>query len=77
MDASLKAKLDIETAEFSKERTSELLMKRNVAGGVVNDFISLLKSCEFARYTPASNVTIQQDYNKAIEIISTIDKQIQ
>jgi len=72
----LKAKLDIETAEFSKERISELLLKRNVAGVVVNDFISLLKSCEFARYTPASNVTIQQDYQKAIEVISSIDKQI-
>ncbi len=73
----LKAKLDIETAEFSKERISELLLKRNVAGAVVNDFISLLKSCEFARYTPTSNVTIQHDFQKAIEVISTIDKQIQ
>lgn len=73
----LKAKLNIETSEFSKERISELLLKRNVAGVVVNDFNSLLKSCEFARYTPASNVTIQQDYKKAIEVISLIDKQIQ
>jgi hypothetical protein len=73
----LKSKLDIETAEFSKERISELLLERNVSGVVVNDFISLLKSCEYARYTPASNVTIQQDYQKAIEVISSIDKQIQ
>jgi hypothetical protein len=36
-----------------------------------------LKSCEYARYTPSSNVTIKQDYQKAIEVISSIDKQIQ
>lgn len=72
----LKAKLNIETSEFSKERISELLLKRDVSGVVINDFILLLKSCEFARYAPASNVTIQQDYKKAIEVLSTIDKQI-
>jgi hypothetical protein len=72
----LKAKLDIETTEFSKERITELLLKNHVAKKMVEEFIELLKNCEFARYTPASNVTIQQDYNKAIEVISSIDKQI-
>ena len=72
----LKAKLDIETTEFSKERITELLLKSRVAKEIVDEFIELLKSCEFARYTPTSNVTIQQDYKKAIEVISSIDKQI-
>lgn len=73
----LKAKLNIETSEFSKEGISGLLIERDVATGKVTDFANLLKSCEFARYTPTSNVTIQTDYNKAVEVISAIDKQIQ
>lgn len=73
----LKAKLNIETSEFSKERISNLLSEKNVQPTTVTSFVELLKSCEFARYTPTSNVTIQQDYNKAVEVISNIDKQIQ
>jgi hypothetical protein len=72
----LKAKLNIETSDFSKEGISKLLVERNVETEKVNEFVSLLKSCEFARYTPTSDVTIQQDYNKAVEVISAIDKQI-
>ena len=71
----LRAKLDIVTSEFSKDKINTLLSKSNVEGEVVSEFISLLKSCEFARYTPTSNVTIQQDYKKAVSVISSIDKQ--
>lgn len=73
----LKAKLNIETSEMSKERIAQLLYERDVEEVTVAQFGSLLKSCEFARYTPTSNVTIQQDYDKAVETISAIDKQIQ
>lgn len=72
----LKAKLNIETSEFSKDKISALLQERGVATPVVDEFIELLKSCEFARYTPTSQVAIQQDYTKAAAVISTIDKQI-
>ena len=73
----LKAKLAIVTSEFSKEKIIELLSNRKVEENVVSDFESLLKSCEFARYTPTSNVAIQQDYDKAVKVISSIDKQFQ
>ena len=73
----LKAKLAIVTSEFSKEKIIELLTDRKVEKNVVSDFEGLLKSCEFARYTPTSNVAIQQDYNKAVKVISSIDKQFQ
>lgn len=73
----LKAKLAIVTSEFSKEKIIELLTDRKVEKNVVLDFEGLLKSCEFARYTPTSNVAIQQDYNKAVKVISSIDKQFQ
>jgi hypothetical protein len=73
----LKARLALETAEMSKEHISALLKERKAQTASVLDFESLLKRCEFARYSPTGEVTIKQDYEKAIAIISIIDKQIQ
>ncbi|MFD2517245.1 BatD family protein [Salinimicrobium flavum] len=72
----LKAKLHIQTSEMSKEHIRDLLTSRGVAAGTVTDFIKLLESCEFARYTPSSSVAMRQDYDKAVEVISEIDKQV-
>jgi len=72
----LKAKLRIQTGEMSKERISSLLREKEVSDQTNSDFISLLESCEFARYTPASSGAMQQDYEKAVQVISTLDKQL-
>ena len=72
----LKAKLKIETSEFSKEKITSILMDKKVEGDDVEGFISLLKSCEMARYSPFSNVQMQNDYEKASEVISNLDKQL-
>jgi len=72
----LKAKLRIQTGEMSKERISRLLREKEVSDQTNSDFISLLESCEFARYTPASSGAMQQDYEKAVQVISTLDKQL-
>jgi len=72
----LKAKLRIQTGEMSKERISALLREKGVSDQTNSDFISLLESCEFARYTPASSDAMQQDYEKAVQVISTLDKQL-
>ncbi|AXG68717.1 oxygen tolerance [Kordia sp. SMS9] len=72
----LRAKLRIETSEFSKEKISQLLTERSVNSATIHEFITLLESCEFARYTPASNVTINKDYEKSVHTISQIDKQL-
>ncbi|PHR13808.1 MAG: BatD protein [Aequorivita sp.] len=73
----LKAKLNIETSEMEKGLISKMLLERNVEAPTVESFISLLKSCEFARYASSSTASVQQDYDKAAEVISNIDKQIQ
>jgi len=72
----LKSKLKIETSDFSKERIIELLNIKAVETSNIEGFIGLLKSCELARYTPFTNVEMQQDYDKAAKVIVTIDKQI-
>lgn len=72
----LKAKLNIQTSDMSKEHIKSLLEARNVEESTSSEFLSLLESCEFARYTPSSDVTMQQDYEKAARIISEMDKQL-
>jgi len=72
----LKAKLKIETSEFAKEKIAALLTKRQVDQNTSDGFIGLLKNCEMARYSPFSEVQMQQDYNKASEVIATMDKQL-
>ena len=42
----------------------------------VNAFINLTENCEFARYAPSSSGAIQQDYDKAVTVISELEKQI-
>lgn len=72
----LKAKLHIQTSEMSKDRIEDLLKERNIDAETNSAFISLIKSCEFARYAPSSNVTMEQDYEKASSIITALDKQL-
>ena len=72
----LKAKLKIETSEFSKEKISDLLNERQINEATIEGFIGLLQNCEMARYSPFSEVRMQQDYKKASEVISSIDKRI-
>ncbi|WP_298488015.1 BatD family protein [uncultured Maribacter sp.] len=72
----LKAKLKIETSEFSKDKIQVLLSEKKVDSVTIDEFISLLKNCEAARYSPFSNVQMQQDYDKASEVISLMDKQL-
>ncbi len=72
----LKAKLNIETSEFSKPHIQDLLQQRQVDHSTIETFISILESCELARYTPSSDVAMKQDYDKAAKTITLIDKQI-
>ncbi len=72
----LKAKLSIETSDMSKDKISEILLLRNADATTVKEFIILTESCELARYAPSTSVAIQQDYDKAVEIISSLEKQL-
>ncbi|MGL2962566.1 BatD family protein [Flavobacterium sp. RSB2_4_14] len=72
----LKAKIHIETSEMSKEKISEILQARNAQLDTISEFIMLTENCEFARYAPSSETAIQQDFDKAVTIISALEKQI-
>lgn len=72
----LKAKLKIETSEFSKDKIVSLLIEKKVDDSTKDGFVGLLKNCEMARYSLFSDVQMHQDYDKASEVISYLDKQL-
>jgi len=72
----LKAKLNIETSDFNKEKIESLLSQRMVDSSTILEFISILENCELARYTPITQDTMQSDFERSAKTISTIDKQI-
>ncbi|WP_417352344.1 BatD family protein [Flavobacterium alkalisoli] len=72
----LKAKLNIETSEMSKQNIQELLLNRKANPETVADFIRIMDSCEFARYAPSSGAAMQQDYESAVSVITALEKQV-
>ena len=70
----LKAKLQIETSEFSTEKIASIFIKNQIKSETTADFIELIDNCNLARFTPVSSVTMQLDYDKAIQVINEIDK---
>ncbi len=72
----LKAKLNIETTDMSKDRISQILIAKNANEATVESFIKLTENCDFARYAPSTSVSIQQDLDKAVTILSALEKQL-
>ena len=72
----LKAKLNIETNEFNKEKISELLVIKSIDKLSTENFVKLLEDCELARYSPSTLVRMKEDFENAIKTIALIDKQL-
>ena len=72
----LRAKLGIETAEISSEKITELLQKKQVDNTSTTNFIAVLNDCDFARYTPITDVQMKEEYEKAKQVITQLDKQL-
>ena len=72
----LKAKLHIETVEISKDNIIELLQQRNASEISISQFMELMNDCEFARYAPATDTAMHNDFDRAISIISELEKQL-
>ncbi|MDA9373384.1 BatD family protein [Flavobacteriaceae bacterium] len=72
----LKSKLFIETSDYSKKKISKLLYSKDIEKESLELFIKLIENCEFARFTPASEFKINNDYENAVKVITKIDKEI-
>ena len=70
----LKSRFDFQTSEFSKDNIKVKLSNKNIEGHIIESLIEILKSCEYARYTPSSPKEMKADYEKAVEIIYNIEK---
>ena len=73
----LSDKLGIPTAELNKESAVAGLQKKNVSQNVIDDFISVVDQCEFARYAPAGGSETRSElYAKAETTMGLMEKQI-
>lgn len=67
-------KLNMDSADMSKENVSVSLIKAGVSETLSESFTSLLDACEFARYAPdAGHEAMDAHYRSAVEVISSID----
>ena len=72
----LKAKLSIETTDFSKDRIGSLLKEKKASESNICNFISVLEKCEAARYAPSTAVRMQEDFDMALTVITALDREI-
>ena len=72
----LKSKLSIETTDISKDKITKLLTTKNVNVKDISDFMAVFDACDFARYTPTTNLQMEQEYEKAKRVITQLDKQL-
>jgi len=72
----LKATLQIETADISRDKITEILLQRNIDTPTITSFISVLNDCDFARYTPITELMMHDEFEKAKHVITQLDKQL-
>ena len=67
-------KLSLPTAELSKERISEEMMKRGMDDSLVTRFIKVMDDCEFARFAPGNpEETMEKIYSEASDVINEME----
>lgn len=71
----LKARLSIETADMTHDTIEDLLMAQGVSKEVSGRLIELLNRCAMARYSPQQISDMLEDYNRALEVLTDLDKQ--
>ena len=72
----LKGKLDVETVDISKDNITKILESKNTREDSIKRFIDVLKSSDFARYTPVTNTEMKQELERAKKILVELDKQL-
>ena len=73
----LSDKLGIPIADLNRETSVAGLQKKNVSQNVIDDFVSVVEQCEYARYAPASGSEARSElYSKAETTMGLMEKQI-
>lgn len=71
-------KLNIDRAELNRDNISDILQKKSVDAAMIQEFIGVLDTCEYARYAPGSNSDQEMGkiYQDGISVITKLDKVI-
>lgn len=70
-------KLGIPVAELNRDTAVAGLQNKNVDQTIIDDFVSVVDQCEFARYAPSGGSEARNElYKKAEKTISLMEKQI-
>jgi len=73
----LSDKMTIPFAELNKERASAGLANHKASESVINRFIQILDTCEFARFAPGeANQKMHEIYDEACDVMSQMEKEI-
>ena len=70
-------KLNIPSADLNKEHIAETLKNRAVSENTIQQLITTLNNCEYARYAPGSvSGDLNYIYNSTVELITKIEDEI-
>ncbi|NOX46728.1 MAG: protein BatD [Chlorobi bacterium] len=73
----LSDKFSIPLSNLSMDTVSESLAKKEVKAETVQQFITTLNNCEFARFAPGdSTSTMENLYNEAVNVISKMENEL-
>jgi hypothetical protein len=70
-------KLNLPLENLTKENISEILLSKGVNPDLKDEFLSILDTCEFARYSPAAGSSeMDKLYQKSMDTITKLEKNI-
>ncbi len=73
----LSDKLTIPVSELSREKASDELGKHSVSAEIIERFVQILDTCEYARYAPGEgSAKMQELFEEATEVMSVMEKEI-
>ena len=73
----LSDKLTIPASELSREKASEELARHSVSAGIIERFVMILDTCEYARFAPGGgSAKMQELFTEATDVMSVMEKEI-
>ncbi len=73
----LSDKLTIPASELSRDKASDELAKHEVSAGIIERFVQILDTCEFARFAPGGgSEKMKELFDEATEVMSVMEKEI-
>jgi hypothetical protein len=70
-------KFNISLSDLSKDNINDILVNKDIDKEMITDFMTILDTCEFARYAPSSGSSEMDSlYQKTMETITKLEKNI-